>query len=1059
VIYAIAVNGIAVSVVPAVQGVLSQAQIAAWGNEAPTYSLVSGPSTMSVDRVTGLVSWAPGTSDLGTITATVQAKNSVGSSTAVITYNVTTNAPVLTLPANQTVAATSAAGATDAAAFTASATDPGGLTTTITYAVGSTPITSRYTFPIGTTTVTVTATDTAGNSSSGTFTVLVQDTTPPTLTLPPNQQVESNPPAGSTDPGAFTATATDPVDPSPVITYSVGTTGINSSYVFSQGTTTVTVTATDSAGNTSSGTFTVTVGDFPPTVSLTGLPTGNTVTEGTAINLTATGSAFTPAENAAGLTFTWTVTKVHNSVTTTNFATGSGTGSSAPISFIADDDGTYTVSVTATDVNGANTTISQAITSTTVAPTTSLSGPSDGVTYQPRQFTLTATSPSPVDQASLFSFAINWGDGNTQTVTANSGTPVAHAYAATGNYTVTVTATDKDGITGNTVSQGITIKTIENQSDSSSQGGASGLAIGGTAGNDAIVISTGSTSGTVSVALNGTNLGTFTPTGGALFVFGGPGTDTTTFKAPSGAGTFSLTGAALAYSNSGTGVPLFNLTLTAAPDVENLVIQGPATASSYTIQDATIATTITAGSGNDTFTFADTSAATQPVTVNGGGGTNALIGANLNNTWTINSSGSGTLQAGSEPADTFTGVQNLTGGSGTDNFHFATSSATIAGSIDGKGGANTLDLSGRTTTVTVTLLTTGLDKATGISGTFTNITNLVGGSATTDVIVGPNAATTWTISGTNSGTVGSIGFSGFENLTGGSANDTFAFTGTGSTSGNVNGGSGTNTLNVSGLTAPAIVNLGTKKATPIGGTYSNFTVFTGDNSTSSLIGANVANTWNITATNAGTVGSTSFSGFANLTGGTANDTFSLANGMGVTGNIDGGAGTNTLNDSAYLTDVVINLLLGTATNVGAIANIQNATGGAGDDILVGNAAANVLIGNGGNNVLIGGAGADTVTGGAGSDLLIGGTTSYDSNPTALQSILSIWANTTNSYAARVAAVTSPSYAYHLDTTTVFDDGAPDKLTGGAGLDLFFAHLTGTNLDTTDATTGETVIKI
>jgi hypothetical protein len=1061
VIYAIGVNGIAVSVVPAVQGVLSQAQIAAWGNQKPTFSLVSGPSTMSVDPVTGIVSWTPGTSDLGTIYATVQATNSVGSFTAVITYNVTTNpnAPVLTLPANQTVAATSAAGATDAAAFSATATDPGGLATTISYAVGKTAITSSYTFPIGTTTVTVTATDTAGNSSTGTFTVLVQDTIPPTLTLPPNQQVESSNPAGSTDPGAFNATATDPVDPHPVISYSVGNTVFNSTYVFPQGTTTVTVTATDAAGNSSTGTFTVFVGDVPPTVSLSGLPAGDTVTEGTAINLTATGSAFTPAENTFGLTFTWTVTKVHDGVTTTNFAGGSGTGSSVPISFVADDDGTYTVSVTATDVNGASTTISQAITSTTVAPTTAVSGPSDGVTYQPRQFTLTATSPSPVDQASLFSFAINWGDGTTQTVSADSGTPVSHAYAATGSYSVTVTATDKDGVVGATVSQGITIKTIENQSDSALQGGVTGLAVGGTVGNDAFAVSTGSTSGTVSVKLNGVSLGAFTPAGGVIAVFGGGGTNGITFSAPSGAGNFSLKGQTLSYSNSGTGVPLFNLTLLAAPDVQNLVVQGGGTASTYTVQDAGIATTLTAGSGNDTFTFADTGAATQSVTVNGGGGVNTLVGANLANVWNLTGLGAGTLQAGGEPTDTFTGIQNLTGGAAADTFRLATSTAAVAGSIDGKGGANTLDLSGRTTAETVTLQTTGLNKATGIGGTFANVQTLIAGTAATNTLVGPNAATAWAVNGTNAGSVAGLSFSGFANLTGGGGNDTFAFGGAGTITGKLSGGAGVNTLDLSAAAGPVTVNLQTHKATPVGGTWAYVSNFVGDNVTSTLVGANTTNTWTVTANNAGKVGSVAFTGFVNLTGGSANDTFRLANGVGVAGTIDGGGGTNTLDDSAYQTGVVINLLLGTATNVGAIANVQNAKSGTGNSILVGNGAANVLTAVGGNNLLIGGAGSDTVTGGTGSDLLIAGTTSYDRNPAALAAILNLWADTSNSYAARVAAVMAPSFPYHLDATTVFDDAAPDKLTGGPGLSLFFAHIGGTTGDTTNARTGETVVQI
>ena len=47
--------------------------------------------------------------------------------------------------------------------------------------------------------------------------------------------------------------------------------------------------------------------------------------------------------------------------------------------------------------------------------------------------------------------------------------------------------------------------------------------------------------------------------------------------------------------------------------------------------------------------------------------------------------------------------------------------------------------------------------------------------------------------------------------------------------------------------------------------------------------------------------------------------------------------------------------------------IENATGGSGHDVLIGNAAANVILGNAGDDMLIGGAGGDTLNGGAGFD--------------------------------------------------------------------------------------------
>jgi hypothetical protein len=50
-----------------------------------------------------------------------------------------------------------------------------------------------------------------------------------------------------------------------------------------------------------------------------------------------------------------------------------------------------------------------------------------------------------------------------------------------------------------------------------------------------------------------------------------------------------------------------------------------------------------------------------------------------------------------------------------------------------------------------------------------------------------------------------------------------------------------------------------------------------------------------------------------------------------------------------------------------IAVIENATGGDGDDILIGNAVNNVLKGNGGDDFIMGGAGGDNIQGGSGFD--------------------------------------------------------------------------------------------
>src|SRR5258706_835695 len=89
-----------------------------------------------------------------------------------------TTPPVVTVPNNMTVEATSAAGAV--VPFNATATDE---TSPANPAVTCLPA-SGSTFALGVTTVNCSATDDHGNTGTNSFTITVQDTTPPTITLP-----------------------------------------------------------------------------------------------------------------------------------------------------------------------------------------------------------------------------------------------------------------------------------------------------------------------------------------------------------------------------------------------------------------------------------------------------------------------------------------------------------------------------------------------------------------------------------------------------------------------------------------------------------------------------------------------------------------------------------------------------------------------------------------------------------------------------------------------------------------------------------------------------------
>jgi len=151
---------------------------------------------------------------LGTTTVTCSATDTQHN-TGTATFHVTvvdTTPPALTLPANITAEATSASGAV--VTYTASATDlvDGSVAVTCTPASGST-------FPLGTTTVQCSATDAHGNIGHGSFTVTVQDTTPPQiLSIDASPREILWPPNHKLIDITLTVVAVDAVDPSPTST-------------------------------------------------------------------------------------------------------------------------------------------------------------------------------------------------------------------------------------------------------------------------------------------------------------------------------------------------------------------------------------------------------------------------------------------------------------------------------------------------------------------------------------------------------------------------------------------------------------------------------------------------------------------------------------------------------------------------------------------------------------------------------------------------------------------------------------------------------------------------
>ncbi len=167
-------------------------------------------------------------------------------------------APTITCPATQTLTLNATCNAT-IPSYTALATGLSDNCTPVgSIVVTQSPVAGTAVSGTGTTVVTLTATDASGNASNCTFNVNRVDNTAPVITCPANVVVVSAVAAVAT----FTAaTATDNCTAVPTVTQ---TAGLVSGSVFPLGVTNITYQATDAAGNSSTCSFTVTVGTSAP---------------------------------------------------------------------------------------------------------------------------------------------------------------------------------------------------------------------------------------------------------------------------------------------------------------------------------------------------------------------------------------------------------------------------------------------------------------------------------------------------------------------------------------------------------------------------------------------------------------------------------------------------------------------------------------------------------------------------------------------------------------------------------------------------------------------------
>jgi Ca2+-binding RTX toxin-like protein len=146
---------------------------------------------------------------------------------------------------------------------------------------------------------------------------------------------------------------------------------------------------------------------------------------------------------------------------------------------------TFPIKVRGTDEDGATGPVATgSVTITNAPPTVVITGPASTSPGFATSYTFTATDPSPVDQAGAFTFTIDWGDDNDpETISSPTSTlTTTHAYAEIRStpYTITATATDKDGGVSADATFNVTVSPISVVDGS--------LVVGGTLGNDRISI-------------------------------------------------------------------------------------------------------------------------------------------------------------------------------------------------------------------------------------------------------------------------------------------------------------------------------------------------------------------------------------------------------------------------------------------------------------------------------------------------------------------------------------------------------------------------------------------
>lgn len=173
---------------------------------------------------------------------------------------------------------------------------------------------------------------------------------------------------------------------------------------------------------------------------------------GNAFPIARTGGPYSGVEGSA-VQFNGTLSSDPNNDALTyswNFGDGTSATGASP-SHVYANNGTYGVTLTVTDSKGASSNALVTVTITNSVPVVTITPPANWAAGQSRNLGVQFTDANPKDAP--FTVRINWGDGTAVTTFVSTTIPAnalqrPHVYAASGNYTITVTVTDKDGGVG-----------------------------------------------------------------------------------------------------------------------------------------------------------------------------------------------------------------------------------------------------------------------------------------------------------------------------------------------------------------------------------------------------------------------------------------------------------------------------------------------------------------------------------------------------------------------------------------------------------------------------------